>query len=719
MTKSSTDYSSSSSTVIEKDNIRRINPQSLFLSSLGIIHLIAFWSYYVQFPGLLSSSGIEPVRRLMPFAAPWIHKELISGTEIIDEDSLCELCAVLGMVLGSIIASGICHHGLLFAILTAGYSFLVRTGGTFYSFQWDTLLLETTFITSMTFAPWLSIRVRLFEPPNSKTCNAAAPWPLRFLLFKLMYMSGVVKVQANCPTWLQLTALEYHFATQCLPGPLAWHAHQLHPFFLRFSVAITLWLEIPATVLLLVPTTKYSTVDIRRTGAILQIILQIAIILTGSYNFFNLLTMALCLPVMMTDHSTTTVTSTTKKDKRLTRYLSYAMCWFYLLWTFFTMFDINFEVPSIRLVTTPKDVNHRTDQLIPIVIYGILAYVTWTTIVNTAARKSIPTLIHGTICILMVGVVALPLTTLTPTLQQGGFVGSKMIATSSLYKTYVHPHHLSNGYGLFRRMTGVGDSSGAKGWDNLPSSVVARPEIVFEGLFARDDGATDAEADEWQELSFRWKPGGNLDALPLQVAPHQPRLDWQMWFAALGRLDGNPWLIHLVKKLMDGCEPVVNLLGPGRANELLLANKGNLRQLRAKLYRYDFTRIQSEWSETIPGVEFVTSTNASYWSQMLTLKPDKVWSRQFDHDYMPPLEPGNPSLVRYAESHGYNTGCMSAEDRCLEAANSWCWFAKNIRELRLYVLAPLLFILMLLFKGTGQPKAAVGTFRVASQKKNQ
>ena len=69
-----------------------------------------------------------------------------------------------------------------------------------------------------------------------------------------MLMAGVVKVQAHCPTWLNLTALEYHYATQCLPGPLAWYAHQLPPAVQSFSVAAALVIEIPATILLLAPT---------------------------------------------------------------------------------------------------------------------------------------------------------------------------------------------------------------------------------------------------------------------------------------------------------------------------------------------------------------------------------------------------------------------------------------------------------------------------------
>ena len=189
--------------------------------------------------------------------------------------------------------SGMIHHGSAFAFLTAMYYFLVVLGGTFYSFQWDMLLLEAGALTSVCCAPWLRIRLRHNSATAAPFHDPVGVWPIRLLLFKLMFMSGVVKIQANCPTWLNLTALEYHFATQCLPGPLAWHAHQLHPLFLRMSVAAMFVIEVPAAFLLLVPLAV-----VRRFGVVLQLLLQAAIILTGNYTFFNLLTIALCIPCL-------------------------------------------------------------------------------------------------------------------------------------------------------------------------------------------------------------------------------------------------------------------------------------------------------------------------------------------------------------------------------------------------------------------------------------
>ena len=662
----------------------KVNLSSLFLSSLGLIHAIAFWSYYVQFPGLLSASGIEPVHRLLPYAAPTLHR--LGWT---DDDSLCELVAILGMILGTVIWSGVCQHGLLFGLQAALYSVLVRSGGTFYSFQWDTLLLETTAITALTYAPWLRLR------PTVELASSLAPWPLRFLLFKLMYMSGVVKLQANCPTWLNLTALEYHFGTQCLPGPLAWHAQQMHPFLLRFGVAVTLWLEIPATLMLLIPSKT-----VRRTGALLQLVLQVMIILTGSYNFFNLLTMALCIPVMEEAVSS-------NKTPRHRTFLWYMACWIYALWTFLSMFEISTveETLSIRLLKAPQEVDGYTETIIPLVLYTVTACMAFQTLRHTISRRSPFVLVHGIVCLGVIGLVALPLFSLTPKLQQRGFVGSQKLFTP-LHQTYARPYHLANGYGLFRRMTGVSTTTNAtQGWAGLPPSVVARPEIILE---ARLEGSED----EWHELNFRWKPG-NETFLPQQVAPHQPRLDWQMWFAALGTLSNNPWLIHLVKKLLDGCEPVLDLLG----DSALTGRK--VLQIRAKVYHYDFTRIESDWSETIPGAEILPA-NGSFWSQVLTKKPAKVWHRTLGHDYMPHMEADNPSLIQYVESHGYKSVCIDSKDRCRQEGNTWCWIAKTIRERRLHLLIPFLFVVLVLSRVLGQRLTQRrGRSKVSLQKKNQ
>jgi hypothetical protein len=78
-----------------------------------------------------------------------------------------------------------------------------------------------------------------------------------------------------------------------------------------------------------------------------------------------------------------------------------------------------------------------------------------------------------------------------------------------------------------------------------------RPEIIVE---VSGDGV------RWHEHPFRWKPG-DVTRRPRFVEPHQPRLDWQMWFAALDPRGNIHWLQRLMERMIEGSEPVLGLMG--------------------------------------------------------------------------------------------------------------------------------------------------------------
>ena len=620
--------------------------RGLYLSSLALIYLIAFWSYFTQFPGLNSSSGLEPASRLFPYAFPWLKDK------VHDVDTFCELTAVVGMLLSGLVATipRLRDLPLLFLPLAGMYCVLVRTGGTFYSFQWDMLLLETGILTAF---------------------SGSNPYPLRFLLFKLMFMSGVVKLQANCPTWTNLTALEYHLATQCLPGPLAWHVHQLPPFLLRLGVAVTLWVEISVPFMLIVPMDRW-----RYWAALLQIILQILIILTGNYNYFNLLTMALCLPCLQRDNE--------REKSRVRSLFEHVSCFAFLAWTFWQMFSFEFDshdvwrTLNVKLWTTGSDSTRLSEWGVPVATGSTILCTIYFGFEKARQTKSsaarITSVVTMITSVFLIGLISVPLSGLAPKLRSNLVIK----AFQPYHQRHLQPYGFANGYGLFRRMTGVGSSPGKNsvGWAGLPPSIVERPEVVLE-YQQREEG-------EWKELEFRWKPRSSK-LLPKQMAPHQPRLDWQMWFAALGGIQSNPWLINLVKKILGRCEPVLNLISPD--NELQ-----DITAIRGKLYHYDFTRIDSEWSRQIPNAKILKKPKgATFITQLLSI-PSKVWTRKFTGNYMPPFKVGDDKLEQYLFSHGFLDVCVrmdDAEERCHGKNDTvWCFAAAFIRSTQLHLLIP-------------------------------
>jgi hypothetical protein len=133
--------------------------------------------------------------------------------------------------------------------------------------------------------------------------------------------------------------------------------------------------------------------------------------------------------------------------------------------------------------------------------------------------------------------------------------GASLPAPALKVLGWADPFRSVNSYGLFRVMT------------------TSRSEIVVEGS---DDGVT------WRPYEFRYKPGA-LTRRPAFVEPHQPRLDWQMWFAALSGPGLAPWFGDFLARLLEGSPAVLGLLGSNPFPD------HPPRFVRAELYDYRFT----------------------------------------------------------------------------------------------------------------------------------
>jgi predicted DCC family thiol-disulfide oxidoreductase YuxK len=463
-----------------------------FLRALGLVYLIAFISFWVQVDGLVGANGILPVIQFLPA----VHNQLGSGAFSV----LPTLCwfnasnAFLHFLCGGgVILSLLLIFAIAPVITTIGlfvfYLSLTIAGQTFLSFQWDILLLETGFL-AIFFAPWQLWPKRGYERPVSR----AALFLLKLLLFKLMLMSGVVKLTSgdDCWGWLGhswhwdlATALDYHYWSQPLPTIFAWWADKHPEWFKHFSVAFCLFVEI------IIPFFIWMPRRPRLLACGLLIFLQLAIAITGNYCFFNLLTIALCL-LLIDDAVWRRQRGALQSDGGTRAVVSDAAArdpgysW------------MNWAAAAVLLITLPLN-----------------AWLIFTAFKPEAEWPRYMAVLYGR----------------------------------------VEPFRIANGYGLFRVMT------------------KDRREIVLEGS---------ADGIDWRPYEFKWKPG-EVKRPPGWCAPHQPRLDWQMWFAALGDPQQNPWFLRLVKCLLEGKSDVIKLL---EQNPFPAAPP---RYIRATFYRYRFT----------------------------------------------------------------------------------------------------------------------------------
>ena len=468
-----------------------------FLRALGAIYLIAFISLWVQVDGLIGSNGLSPVNQFLPVVHGQIGREAYALLPTLcwfnSSDAFLHFLCGSGVLCSLLLIVGIAPAVLL-VVLLGLYLSLTIAGQALFNFQWDVLLLETGFL-SIFFAPWQLWPRELLSwrrSPPVATNSPVSPvglFLLKLLLFKLMLMSGVVKLTSGDDSWWHLTALDYHYWSQPLPTVFGWWADKGPEWFKHFSVAFCLVVEIIAPFFIWAPR------RLRLIAAGLLIFLQLAIAITGNYCFFNLLTIALCL--LLIDDC---VVGSLRRGGMQRRVASTA--------------------------TQRRDYNRRalTERLSMFAAIGVI-------------------------------IVTLPI---NAWLIFSAFKPQSRPprVLTDLYER-LEAFRIVNGYGLFRVMT------------------QNRDEIVLEGS---SDGI------DWLPYEFKWKPG-NVKHAPGWCAPHQPRLDWQMWFAALGTPRENPWFVALIYRLLQGSDKV---------NALFATNpfpEKPPRYIRAMFYRYRFTTL--------------------------------------------------------------------------------------------------------------------------------
>jgi len=365
---------------------------------------------------------------------------------------------------------------LMTAALWLMYLSLVSVGDVFLQFQWDNLLLEAGLL-AIFFSP-----PRLFLRASRGTPSWIFLWLYRWLIFRLMFLSGMVKLLSGQPnTWTNGTALNYQYWTQPLPHVGSWYVHQFPHWFHVASLIVMFTIELVCPFLIFGPR------RVRHFAALAFIFLMAVVAATGNYTFFNLLTAILALTLF---------------DDQALRWL--------------------FRLPK----TAPA-----------------------------LARRKLRWIVARGLIHVPVGAFILVVSFCAGWQRlEYEFKAPQPIASAM---RVIAPLRSIDSYGLFARMT------------------TTRPEIIIEGSH---DGK------DWKEYEFRWKPG-DVNKAPRWVQPHQPRVDWQMWFAALGnyRQRSNYFVTKLMRRILEGSPEVLKLFSVNPFPDK------PPRYLRAMRYEYTFS----------------------------------------------------------------------------------------------------------------------------------
>jgi len=352
-------------------------------------------------------------------------------------DLVLQGAAWLGALLAIALLLGRWQKGSLILLFLL-YLSLYRAGQVFMNFQWDTLLLE---------AGLLAIFLQ-------RSPTVLVLFLYHWLLFRLRFMSGFFKLASGDPSWANFTTLDYYFETQPLPHFGAWYAHWLPEWLHRFGVGFTFFTE------LLVPFFIFLPRPFRLAAVAITLFMQLMILATSNHNFFNLLTIALCILLL--------------DDRIVARLL-------------------------------PKRTRNKEAQ-----------------------APEAPGAVHR---ILLATVALLLLFS-----SIAGFWA--MASGRPLPQPLAQMHKSVQNFGV-----------GAI-YHVFPTMQTERQELIIEGS---DDGSN------WKAYRFRYKPQA-LDRRPRFIVPHQPRLDWLMWFVPTQHPIHLFWFGELMYSLEQGSPSVLELL---------------------------------------------------------------------------------------------------------------------------------------------------------------
>ena len=262
---------------------------------LAAIYLIGFVVAWRQFPALCGERGLEPAPRFLAAVPRFLDAPTVFRWIGYSDRKLRLLCAVgiaisalllLGVPQGSELLGGLNLPVTMVAwfALWAGYQSISNVGGSFYSFGWETLLLEAGFLA-------IFLGSSAIAPP------VIVLFAYRWLAFRVELGAGLIKLRGD-RCWRDLTCMDYHHETQPMPNPLSWFFHRLPRRLHRIETIGNYVAQLVLPFGLFLPQ-PFATV-----AAVLMLLTQLYLVVSGNYAWLNwvtivVMTAAIADPVLL------------------------------------------------------------------------------------------------------------------------------------------------------------------------------------------------------------------------------------------------------------------------------------------------------------------------------------------------------------------------------------------------------------------------------------
>jgi len=494
----------------------------VFLRFLAFIYLVAFLVSYHQNKELIGDRGLSPARLFLRRVGEefwelkskmlhlptilWFAGEVSNHGKGGELDVFLDGIALTGAFLAILVMVRGAANMMVMATMWILYMSIVNVGQNWFSFGWESQLLETGFL-----AIWAVPLFSLSRFPSHLPPPSLVIWGNRWLIFRIMIGAGLIKLRGD-QCWKDLTCMNYFYQTQPNPNPISYFAHQAPEGWHMFETFGNHMIELVFPLLTFVPI---------RGGWIFngcwQIIFQLVLISTGNLSFLNWLTIAPSIWYLDDRFLSSIFSAEARKHVK--------------------------ELQKEDEVSSKPRTNWLR-RLVNLVVGLGIAWLSLPIVANLASPNQ------------------------------------------AMNRSF-DPLRLVNTYGAFGSVT------------------KERTEVVLEGTTALNP---EDPAAKWEAYEFKCKPG-RLTRAPCFISPYHYRLDWLMWFAAFQKYQQNPWLVHLMGKMLEN-DPIVDSL----LAENPFKGKQPPKHVRARHFKYTFTR--------------TGDTKAS---------KGKWWSRKLLGDYVPPL----------------------------------------------------------------------------------